>query len=104
MRFGGSSWRSKIDPKRPEETTTRNFENIEQEDATKRGKKDDSKRQYELAKCFDRVWSDSEGSTGEGGAVWSAEAPREPHARGLINVKKKQRATFDRNNMTSTTL
>ena len=55
LRFGGSSWRSKIDPKRPQERITNNFE----EDRTRRGEKkdnkDDIKRQYELSKCFATV-------------------------------------------------
>ena len=55
LRFGGSSWRSKIDPKRLQEMENNDFE----EDRTRRGEKkdnkDDKKRQYELPKCFDPV-------------------------------------------------
>ena len=55
LRFGGSSWRSKIDPKRLQEMENNDFE----EDRTRRGEKkdnkDDKKRQYELSKCFDTV-------------------------------------------------
>ena len=55
MRFGGSSWRSKIDPKRPQERIKNNFE----EDITTRGEKkdnkDDNKRQYEVPKCSEGV-------------------------------------------------
>ena len=55
LRFGGSSWRPKIDPKRPQERIKNDFE----EDITTRGEKkdnkDDNKRQYELPKCFDGV-------------------------------------------------
>ena len=55
MRVGGSSWRPKIDPKRPQEKKNNDFE----EDRTRRGEKKDNKdakkRQYELSKCFDGV-------------------------------------------------
>ena len=39
LRFGGSSWRSKIDPKRLRERIKHNFE----EDRTRRGEKKDNK-------------------------------------------------------------
>ena len=39
MRVGGSSWRHKIDPKRPEEMKNNDFE----EDKTRRGEKKDTK-------------------------------------------------------------
>ena len=56
LRFGGSSWRSKIDPKRFQDRIKNNFE----EDRTRRGEKkdnkDDKKIQYKLSKCFDTVW------------------------------------------------
>ena len=55
LEFVGSSWRSNIDPKRPQERINNNFE----EDITTRGEKkdntDDNKRQYEIPKCFDGV-------------------------------------------------
>ena len=55
LRFGGSSWGSKIDPKRPQERIKNNFE----EDITTRGQKkdnkDDKKRQYEVPKCSEGV-------------------------------------------------
>ena len=51
LRFGGSSWRSKIDPKRPQEKINNNFE----EHGTRKGEKKDKKRQYKFLKCFDRV-------------------------------------------------
>ena len=55
LRFGGSSWRSKIDPKRPQERIKNNFEEHRTRRCNKRGKKDDKKRQYEFSKCFDGV-------------------------------------------------
>ena len=55
LRFGGSSWRSKIDPKRPQERIKNNFEEHRTRRCKKRGKKDDKKRQYELSKCFATV-------------------------------------------------
>ena len=61
LKFGWSSWRSKIDPKRPQE-----MKNNDEEDRTRRGEKkdnkDDKKREYELSKCFDRVWPANDGS------------------------------------------
>ena len=39
MRVGGSSWRPKIDPKRPQEMKNNDFE----EDRTRRGEKKDNK-------------------------------------------------------------
>ena len=53
LRFGGPSWRSKIDPKRPQERIKNNFEEHRTRRCNKRGKKDDKKRQDELSKCFD---------------------------------------------------
>ena len=62
LRFGWSSWRSKIDPKRPQETIKNNFE----EDRTRRGEKkdnkDDNKRENELPKCFESVRPGNDGS------------------------------------------
>ena len=55
LRFGGSSWRSKIDPKRPQERIKNNFEEHRTRRYKKRGKKDNKKRDYELPKCFDTV-------------------------------------------------
>ena len=55
LRFGGSSWRSKIDLKRPQERIKNNFEEHRTRRCNKRGNKDDRKRQYELSKCFDTV-------------------------------------------------
>ena len=55
LRFGGSSWGSKIDPKRPQEKINNNFE----EDITTRGEKKDNKnderKHDELSKCYDTV-------------------------------------------------
>ena len=81
MRVGGSSWRPKIDPKRPQEKKHNDFE----EDRTRRGEKkdaeDDKKREDELPKCFESVWPANEEK--EAGGVWSTEAPREPpYSRG----------------------
>ena len=53
LRFGGSSWRSKIDPKRPQERIKNNFEEHRTRRCNKRGKKDDNKRQSEFSTCFD---------------------------------------------------
>ena len=55
LRFGGSSWRSKIDPKRPQERIKNNFEEHRTRRGEKKGNKDDTKMQYELSKCFDGV-------------------------------------------------
>ena len=57
-----SSWRSETDPKRPQERINHNFEEHRTRRCKKRGKKDDKNRQYELSKCFDRVWPDNKGS------------------------------------------
>ena len=62
LRFGGSSWGSKIDPKRPQERIKNNFEEHRKRRGEKKGNKDDKKRQYELSKCFDRVWPVNKGS------------------------------------------
>ena len=62
LRFGGSSWGSKIDPKRPQEMIKNNFEEHRTRRCNKRGNKDDKKRQYELSKCFATVWPDNTGS------------------------------------------
>ena len=62
LRFGGSSWRSKIDPKRPQDKIKNNFEEHRTRRGEKKGNKDDKKRQYELSKCFDRAWPDNKGS------------------------------------------
>ena len=55
MRVGGSSWRPKIDPNRPQEMKNNDFE----EDRTRRGEKkdnkDDKKREDEFSKCFESV-------------------------------------------------
>ena len=55
LRFGGSSWRSKIDPKRPQERINNNFEEHRTRRGEKKGNKDDKKRQYEIPKCSDGV-------------------------------------------------
>ena len=55
LRFGGTSWRSKIDPKRPQERIKHNIEEHRTRRGEKKDNKDDKKRQYELSKCFDRV-------------------------------------------------
>ena len=55
LRFGGSSWGSKIDPKRPQERIKNNFEEHRTRRYKKRGKKDNKKREYELSKFFDTV-------------------------------------------------
>ena len=65
LRFGGSSWRSKIDPKRPQERIKNNFEEHRTRRGEKKDNKDDKKRQYEFSKCFDRVWPDNAGSAGK---------------------------------------
>ena len=56
LRFGESCWRSTIDPKRPKERKKNNFEKHRTRKGEKKGNKDDKKGQYELSKCFDRVW------------------------------------------------
>ena len=63
LRFGWSSWRSKIDPKRPQERIKNNFEEHRTRRSEKKGNKEDKKRQDELSKCFDTVWP---------GKKWSA--------------------------------
>ena len=55
LRFGGSSWGSKIDPKRPQERIKNNFEEHRTRRGEKKGKNDDKKRQHELSKCFATV-------------------------------------------------
>ena len=55
LRFGGSSWGPKIDPKRPQERINNNFEEHRTRRGEKKGNKDDKKRQYELPKCFATV-------------------------------------------------
>ena len=55
LRFGGSSWRSKIDPKRPQEMKNNDFEEDRTRRCEKKDNKDDKKRQYELSKCFATV-------------------------------------------------
>ena len=55
LRCGGSSWRSKIDPRRPQEMKNNDFEKDRVRRGEKKGNKDDKKRQYEISKCFDRV-------------------------------------------------
>ena len=55
LRFGGSCWRSNIDPKRPQERKKNNFEEHRTRKGEKKGNKDDKKREYELSKCFDTV-------------------------------------------------
>ena len=55
LRCGRSSWRSKIDPKRPQERIKNNFEEHRTRRGDKRGNKDDEKRQYEPPTCFDGV-------------------------------------------------
>jgi len=55
LRFGRSSWRSKIDPKRPQERIKNNCEEHRTRRCKKNGNKDDKKRQYELPKCFATV-------------------------------------------------
>ena len=62
MRFGGSSWRSKIDPKRLQETIKSNFEEHRTRRGEKKDNKDDKQREYELSKCFGHVWPVNEGS------------------------------------------
>ena len=44
LRFGGSSWRSKIDPKRPQERIKNNFEEHRTRRGEKKDNKDDKKR------------------------------------------------------------
>ena len=44
LRFGGSSWRSKIDPKRPQEKIKNNFEEHRTRRGEKKGNKDDKKQ------------------------------------------------------------
>ena len=55
LKFGRSSWKSKIDPKRPQERIKNNFEEHRTSRCNKIGNKDDKKRQYEFSKCVDRV-------------------------------------------------
>ena len=62
LRFGGSCWRSKIDPKRPQEKINNNFEEHRTRRGDKRDNKDDKKKQYEFSKCFDGVWPDNKES------------------------------------------
>ena len=46
LRFGGSSWRSKIDPKRPQERIKNSFEEHRTRRGEKKSKTDDKKIQY----------------------------------------------------------
>ena len=55
LRVEGSSWRSKIDPKRLQERIKNNFEENRTRRGEKKDNKDDKKRQYELPKCFATV-------------------------------------------------
>ena len=55
LRFGGSSWGSKIDPKRPQERIKNNFEEDITTRSEKKDNKDDNKRQYEVPKCSEGV-------------------------------------------------
>ena len=55
LRFGGSSWGSKIDPKRPQEKIKNNFEEDITTRSEKKDNKDDNKRQYEVPKCSEGV-------------------------------------------------
>ena len=52
LRLRESSWRSKIDPKRPQKMIKTNFEEHRTRRSEKKGNKDDKKRQYKLSKCF----------------------------------------------------
>ena len=45
LRFGGSSWRSKIDPKRPQEMKDNDFEEHKTGKGEKKDNKDNKKRQ-----------------------------------------------------------
>ena len=55
LRFGGSSWRSKIDPKRPQERIKNNYGEHRTRRGEKNDNKDDNKRQVEVSKYFESV-------------------------------------------------
>ena len=89
LRFGGSSWGSKIDPKRPQERIKNSFEEHNTRRGKKKGNEDD---RQEAIWAVNMLWHrlfQQQGLYNKrvAWAVWSAQAPRQPHARGLINDK-----------------
>ena len=64
LRFGGSSWRSNIDPKRLQERTKNNIKKHRTTRGKKKGNKNDNKRQQEVTTHIGKSHFGARGSLG----------------------------------------